>query len=220
MVNDTFLEFINERFLQSELRDVGGICAYDTLHYPASISWRWKLRRLLGTVDTLEPGRVDRIGRCSPFSFAQPFSGYKPVGWFSGYCMVYRREAVSKLRFDEGLPSYGGDDRDLSIRVGREWRLLFCGDLHLEHRSAPAHRSTGAQRVYESAFGTGRVFAKHARGLRDHLKIVHYVLGELLIDVLAVLRRPSRSNLHSALARPRGVFNGYRSLRDGTASSS
>ncbi len=218
--DESFLAPIADLFSQPGMEDVGGICGYDVLHYGCGVSWRWKLRRFLGAVHSLEPGSVDRLGRNVPISFAKPFSGCKPIGWFNGFCMIFRREAVADESFDEELPSYGGDDRDLSMRIGRKWRLLFCGDLRLEHRSAPSNRSTGARRVYESAYGTGRGFAKHARGIRDRFSVMHYIVVELIVDLLALVRRPSMLLLRSALARPRGVIAGYLSYpgkqREGT----
>jgi glycosyltransferase involved in cell wall biosynthesis len=217
VLGDGFLQLVVTLFSQPGMDDVGGVCGYDILHYGVPISWRWKLRRLLGAVHSLEPGSVDHLGRNVPISFAQPFTGCRPIGWFNGFCMIFRKQAVANESFDEKLPSYGGDDRDLSMRVGRKWRLLFCGDLRLEHRSAPANRTTGARRVYESAYGTGRGFAKNACGIRDHLIILQYIVVELIVDLAALLRRPSLLLLRSALARPRGVVAGY--LSYGTEAS-
>jgi len=67
--------------------------------------------------------------------------------------------------------------------------------------------------VYESAFGSGRGFAKHSRGGTDVLRIVHYAGGELAIDLLAFAARPSADRLRYAAARLRGISAGYRSVR-------
>jgi len=40
------------------MQEVGGLSAYDVLHYPQSINLRWRMRRLLGIVPKLEGGTV------------------------------------------------------------------------------------------------------------------------------------------------------------------
>ena len=212
-VGPDFLSNAVELLDRQDLADVGGVSGYDTVHYCSPITSRWRLRRLLGSVTTLQPGHVDRLGRNVPLSFLKPFSGLREVGWLPGFCMIYRREALAGLTFDEQLPTYGGEDRDFSSQVGRQWRLVVCGDLHLEHHASPNHRVRGAEQVYQTAFGLGRGFARRAGGVCDYLAILRYVLAEFFVDLLSFTRRPSRGALLAAFARPRGIFVGLRSLR-------
>lgn len=95
---------------RTDLQDVGGLTAYDEINYPSNINMRWRVRRWLGVVRNLEPGSIDRFGLTVPLGFLQPFTGVKAVGHFGGFCMIYRRSAISGLWFDERLPTYGGED--------------------------------------------------------------------------------------------------------------
>ena len=151
------------------MQDVGGVTPYDTLHYPFALSLRWRMRAALGVMPSLNPGEVDRLGRAVPISFLKPFTGNKQIGWLPGFGMIYRRTAVEGLRFDELLPTYGGEDRDYSMRVGERSRLLICGDLHLQHHYATEGRNDGLIRLRECSFGAGRRFAKYGHGFRDYL---------------------------------------------------
>lgn len=207
----TFVADLRAIFARPDAAAVGGVTGYDELHYPEPIPWRWRLRRALGTVPGLEPGAADRLGRHVPHGFAAPTGGAREVGWLAGFCMAYRREAIAGLWFDEALPTYGGEDRDFSLRVGDRWRLWLCPELRLRHHGAPGGRSSAARRVYESGFGIGRGFAKRGRGARDLPAVLHYAAAELAIDLAACVARPSRVAWRMAFARVRGVASGYRS---------
>lgn len=207
---DSFLADTFTLLGRPELRDIGGITAYDVLNYAATISMRWRVRLLLGVIPSLEPGFIDRLGRAVPLSFLQPFSGVKPVGHFGGFCMIYRRSAIADLWFDEQLPTYGGEDRDFSFRVSQRSRLLISGDLHLRHHRAPESRDRDICRTYQDGFGTGRTFAKQS-SRSDRGVLLRVFVGEILVSVLAFVRKPSRKRFVFTFARPLGILAGYRS---------
>ncbi|MGH7650177.1 MAG: glycosyltransferase, partial [Gemmatimonadaceae bacterium] len=195
-----------------DLRDVGGLTGFDLLNYPQPVSWRWRLRRWLGTTPSLEAGATDRLGRHAPVSFATRSPALRPVGWLPGFCMIYRRAAIGDLAFDEGLPTYGGEDRDFSIGVSAHWRLMLASELELEHHVSPSARSSALRRMYETGFGTGRAFAKRARGLRDRIALAHYIACEFAIDAVLVFPRVSVDRLRMPMARARGIVAGWRSI--------
>ena len=206
-----FLLKVSNIFNSSESEDVGGITGYDTLNCPAPVTVRWRLRRAFGVIPDLGPGGVDHLGRGIPVTFLQRFTGHKEVGLLPGYCMIYRSSALGSLRFDEMIPTYGGEDRDFSMQIGWRWRLLICGDLHLEHHASPEGRDSQLQRNFQSAFGMGRRFAKFSRGPGDYLRLVTTFLGDFAIDVLFLCRRPERMNFLATMIRIKGFFAGLRS---------
>jgi glycosyltransferase involved in cell wall biosynthesis len=199
------------------MHDVGGLTGYDVLNYPSPVTLRWKLRWVLGAIPSLQPGDADHLGRAVPVSFMTPYSGCRSVKWLSGFCIIYRRAAIGALRFDEKLPTYGGEDRDFSAAIGKQWRLLLCGDLHLRHHCTKEGRDSDVDRVFETGFGTGRRFAKYARTPWDYVIVARSFLGDLVVDVLAFLAHPSRYSFLTTFARVSGFFHGLTSL--GTAHS-
>lgn len=213
-IQPDFLEKAAALFERSELQDVGGITGYDTLNYPMPVSLRWRLRWLFGAIPSLVPGDIDHLGRAVPVSFLKPYSGFREVGWLSGFCMIYRRAAVSNLRFDELLPTYGGEDRDFSIQVARSWRLLLYGDLWIKHHYAPQGRVAAAQRMFQTGFGVGRRFAKQARNFFDYCVIMWSLVVDFFVDVLAFLHRPNRDNFQVTVARMSGFVAGVRSCSE------
>lgn len=210
-IEPDFLARIVRLFEGPEAVDVGGLTGYDPLNYSAPVTFRWRLKKLLGTIPSLEPGDADHLGRAVTVSFLKPWSGCKEIGWLPGFCMIYRREAVGSLRFDEKLPTYGGEDRDFSMRVGENWRLWICGDLLVRHHGEPQGRDSQLQRIFQTGFGTGRRFAQNTYAFRDHLTMVRTFVGDLLVDVVAFLSRPSRVDLLTILVRIQGFSAGWSS---------
>lgn len=206
-----FLLNVAKLFEQGEMQDVGGITPYDTLHYPTPITARWRLRALLGVMPGLDPGRVDHLGRAVPLSFLKPWPGKKEIGWLPGFCMIYRQAALDGLRFDELLPTYGGEDRDFSMRVGERHRLLFCGDLHVEHHYTRECRDDSFTRLRESSFGAGRRFAKYSRGVRDYLTVARTLAGDFLVDLVALVRSPGLTSFLTPFVRIEACLAGLRS---------
>lgn len=211
--HDDFLTKVVSLFARPDMQDVGGITPYDTLHYPFAITLRWRLRARLGVMPSLNPGEVDRLGRAVPISFLKPWSGNKQVGWLPGFGMIYRRAAIEGLRFDELLPTYGGEDRDFSMRVGERSRLLICGDLHLQHHYSTEGRNDGLLRLRECSFGAGRRFAKYGRGFRDYLSVARTFFGDFVVDLLALARSPRPINFFAIFVRLHASFEGLRSVK-------
>jgi glycosyltransferase involved in cell wall biosynthesis len=196
-------------FAQPEARDVGGITGYDALNYAAPVTLRWRLRKLLGTIPSLDPGATDRLGRAVTVSFLKPLNGSKQIGWLPGFCMIFRREAVDGLRFDEILPTYGGEDREFSMRVAQKWKLSLCGDLLIKHHGAAQGRDSQLGRVYQTGFGTGRRFAKTVSSLADVSTMVRTMFGDSLIDILTFWGQPSYPTFMTVFVRNKGFAAGW-----------
>jgi glycosyltransferase involved in cell wall biosynthesis len=211
---EDFLSQAVALFDREGMDDVGGIGGYDTLHCPTPISWRWRLRRWIRIVPSLKPGDADHLGRNVSAGFLAPDQELWPAKWLSGYCQIFRRSAISDLLFDEVLPTYGGEDRDFSMNVARHWRLLMCPSLQIKHHISPAGRASSVNRMWQSGFGMGRSFAKRRKSRADGLTIMHWMLGEFLIDLIGAMFNPSLLAFRLALARQSGAIAGLRSFSD------
>jgi glycosyltransferase involved in cell wall biosynthesis len=214
----TFAEDFIERavalFARPDMHNVGGATAYDVRNHPQPVNWRWRLRAVMGTVPRLEPGRVDRLGRSIPIGFAKPFSGLLDVGYLAGFCMMYRAGAIRGLWFDERIPTYGGEDRDYSVSVGKRWRLVLCGDLAIEHHGAQQSRDSGVERTFQAGFGIGHGFAKNASQWFDWVELGRVMVCEFITDTLAWIYRPNRDTLLMPMARWRGFISGVRTFQN------
>ena len=215
---DFFAKVVFE-FQKPEMKDVGGITAYDTVNYAYPVPPRWKLRRLLGITPSLEPGYCTALGRSIPFSFLTPFSGSRPVKWLPGFCQIFRRTAIGELKYDEhertvnGFRGIAVEDRDFSMNVAGNWRLLVIGDLKIEHRRDEEARASHVPMTWRASYGLGRSFAIRSRSLADRLRAMHLVAGEFILDVLIALVRPSVQNCKLPWMRANAFVAGYLSAR-------
>jgi glycosyltransferase involved in cell wall biosynthesis len=194
-----------------DFADVGGITGYDFANYNQPIPLRWKLRFWLGTIPSLNPGDADHLGSNVPLAFLRPFAGWKEVKWLPGFCQIFPRRSINGLTYDEGTNA--AEDRDFSMEVGRRWRLLICGQLHLVHDQDDEERMASAMGVRRAAFGLGRSFVKRSCSTQDYLKIAQIMIGEFVIDLVASLARPSWKNWQVIVLRLQGFFWGLTSLR-------
>jgi glycosyltransferase involved in cell wall biosynthesis len=210
-----FLSKTAALFESREMAGIGGLTAYDAINYPQQVNSRWRLRRALRIIPSLRPGDISRLGASVPVSFFPRFSGLRPVGFFYGFCMIFRRAAIDGLWFDQDLPTYGGEDRDFSFRVSREWPLMLCGDLEIRHFRSAQSRDSLVQRTYQTGYGVGRTFAKHYTSALDFVSLAWSILCEFLIDGLAFFQRPSVDKCRMPFARVAGTFAGVCSKPSG-----
>ncbi len=199
-------------FQQSEMKDVGGVTGYDVLNYGVPMRFRHKLRGAFGFYSNWRPGALARCGLVVPLGIQPPFSGCIDVGWLGGFCMLYRREAIAGLYFDEGLPTYGGEDTNFSMKVGKKWRLVLCGDLQLKHHRTITSRVNGPAQVFDTSFGTARNQLSESMTFAGVMWLLWFAVLEFGFDLLSFVRRPSRMTLNIIMARQRGLIAGIRSI--------
>jgi hypothetical protein len=66
-----------------------------------------------------------------------PFSGLRRVDVLPGSCAAWRREVFASRRFSCFFGSWPeGEDVEMSLRVGRHWTLLACGEARVKCLSA------------------------------------------------------------------------------------
>lgn len=211
-LDDGFISQTVSLFHQSEMKDVGGVTGYDVLNYGVPMRFRHKLRGALGFYSSWRPGALANCGLVVPLGIQPPFSGCMDVGWLGGFCMLYRREAIAGLYFDEGLPTYGGEDINFSKKVGKKWRLVLCGDLQLKHHRTMTSRVSGPAQVYDTSFGTARSQLFESMTFAGVMWLLWFAVLEFGFDLVSFIRRPSRMTLNIIMARQRGVIAGIRSL--------
>lgn len=112
--------------------DVGGVVGYRVNeHFDVQDSERWRWYKKLGLLTVYEPGKYDfESGYPINNNMQPPFSGTRQVDFMTTACAVWRRDVFdSGLRFDSFFRDYGVlEDAHLSLRAGRTWKLLQCGD--------------------------------------------------------------------------------------------
>jgi GT2 family glycosyltransferase len=124
-------------FHGDRLHQVGGIagCVMNEMDRP--LAGRWKLRFALGIVPRIEPMTYYASGTHVPRSVLKPFTGVRRVDVMPGCAWTFRREVFETERFSCFFEGYSqGEDLEMSLRVGRRWQLVCCGDARILHLPA------------------------------------------------------------------------------------
>ena len=211
-LEDEFLERIAENFDSTSSDQVGGIVGYRVnghFHLDESTRWRWYKR--LGLLTTFEPGRYDyRCGYPINNYLQPPFQGVRKVDFMTTACAVWRREVFADgLRFDPFFRDYGVlEDAHFSLRAGRRWQLLQCGDAHCRELSSPNGRVSRRRIGYKCVVNYYFVFQDIVKPLSiaQKFRFWRYQCFELMRIGASAARRGRKSDLQELIGRIEGVF--------------
>lgn len=190
-----FLKNIIDVFHLPGNERVGGIVGYRTNQYfepNSSERWRWYKR--LKLLSVYEPGRYDRkCGYPINNNMQAPFSGTREVDFMTTACAVWRRDVFEHgLRFDEFFRDYGVlEDAHLSLRAGRNWKLLQCGDARCDELHSPNGRADRSRIGYKSVANYYYVFREIVGPLSliQKCRFWRFQAFELLRVGLSAIRR-------------------------------
>jgi GT2 family glycosyltransferase len=143
-----YFEAIRRVFQADRAQVVGAVSGSIINEIGRPMSRRWRVRLLLGLVPRhVEPGRYYLTATSVPYSLASPFSGVREVDIVPGGASAYRRDVFSSNRFSLFFDGYAqGEDVEMSLRIGKAWRLLWCGEAHVNHFHATAGRPAAFQK--------------------------------------------------------------------------
>lgn len=204
-----FLERIAAAFSADAEGRVGGIVGYRTnQHFDANVL-RWKWYRRLRFFSTYEPGRYDfRSGYPINVNLQPPFEGLREVDFMTTSCAVWRREVFdSGLGFDPFFRDYGMlEDAHFSLRAGRKWKLMQCGDARCLHLHAPGGRPQRRRIGYKSVVNYYYVFRDIAGPLSpgQQFRFWRFQLFELLRVIGSAVRRRRWSDAAEFIGRVEG----------------
>ncbi len=144
---------------------VGGVGGAIVNQMDRPLNRRWRLRRVLGLAPPVEPDTWHASGTSVPRALLKPFSGTRPVDLLPGCALAFRREVLQRCRFSEFFDGYAqGEDLEMSLRVGRHWKLLSCGEARVEHRTAPGGRPGSFSKGRMEARNRYFIWKRHAAG--------------------------------------------------------
>ena len=205
-----FLDTIAAAFEREQ--KAGGIVGYRAnQHFAASESQRWRWYRRLKLLKTYEPGRYDfQTGYPINAHMQPPFSGVRRVDFMTTSCAVWRREVFdSGLRFDPFFRDFGVlEDAHFSLRAGREWELLQCGDARCTHLHSPNGRTDSRRIGYKCVVYYYYVFQDIVRPLtwRHKMRFWRFQLFELLRVGASAVRRRRKTDLMELKGRVEGIL--------------
>jgi GT2 family glycosyltransferase len=216
-----FIQRMVEAFQEEGNRDVGGIVGYRTNEYfRAEEAQRWRWYRRLNLLTTYEPGQYDfASGYPINANLQAPFSGVRQVDFTTTSCVMWRREVLdSGLRFDPFFRDYGVlEDAHFSLRAGRQWKLLQCGDARCLHLASPRGRTNRRKIGYKCVVNYYYVFQDVAGPLswRQKLRFWRFQAFEFLRISSSAIRRRRLDDLKEL----QGRLEGFGSVMRGVTST-
>ena len=123
--------------------EVGAVCGSFLNEVGKPLDRRWKVRFFLRLVPRdAQPGMYYPTATSVPRSMVPAFTGVRRVEIVPGGATAFRREVFSKHRFSMFFDGYSqGEDLEMSLRIGKEWKLLWCGDAYVDHLHTPSGRT-------------------------------------------------------------------------------
>lgn len=207
-----FFEKIMAVFAQDAAREIGGVVGYRmNRHFRPDDHQRWRWYRRLRLLTEYGPGRYDfQTGYPINANLQEPFTGSREIDFMTTACAVWRREVFDTgLRFDPFFSDYGMlEDAHFSLRAGRQWKLLQCGDAHCEELHSPRGRVDRARIGYKSVVNYYYVFCEVAHPLtwRHKLRFWRFQVFELLRIAASAIRRRRWTDVMELRGRLRGFI--------------
>lgn len=208
-----FLKNVIDVMRGDEKKSVGGVVGYRANEYfDANNSDRWRWYRKLKLLTVYEPGRYDfESGYPVNNSMQPPFSGTRPVDFMTTACAVWRREVLDAgLRFDSFFRDYGVlEDAHFSLKAGRTWNLLQCGDARCEELRSPNGRSSRRKIGYKCVANYYYVF-RDISGPLDRsrrFRFWRFQAFELFRLGMSAVRRFRLDDLREITGRIEGIFS-------------
>jgi glycosyltransferase involved in cell wall biosynthesis len=197
--------------------DAGGVVGYRTnQHFTEREAQRWRWYRKLNLLTTYEPGKYDfRSGYPINANLQPPFAGVRRVDFMTTSCAVWKHEVFdSGLRFDPFFRDFGVlEDAHFSLRAGRKWKLLQCGDARCIHLHSPNGRTDSRKIGYKCVVNYYFVFKDIVGPLtwRHKLRFWRFQAFELFRVGASAVRRRRRTDLLEL----RGRLDGIRAVSRG-----
>ncbi len=215
-----FLLNVMNAFSADTNRAVGGIVGYrKNRHFSAGDSERWRWYKRLKLLSVYEPGRYDfECGYPINSNMQPPFSGTRRVDFMTTACAVWRKEVFeSGLRFHPFFRDYGVlEDAHLSLKAGKKWDLLQCGDALCEELNSPNGRSGRRQIGYKCVVNYYFVFRDIVNPLTagHKFRFWRYQAFELLRIAASAVRRRNWDDVLDIQGRLQGFVRVFRGFED------
>jgi glycosyltransferase involved in cell wall biosynthesis len=207
---DFFLAIVGP-YQRDRSKNIGGIVGYRTNeHFDPETAVRWRWYRRLGLLSVYEPGRYDyRTGYPINANMQPPFTGVREVDFMTTACAVWRRQLFDEgMQFDPFFRGYGMlEDAHFSLRAGRKWKLLQCGEARCQHLVSPHGRANREKLGYMRVVNYYYVFRDIAGPLSagQKMRFWRYQAFECLRMLASGFRRLRKEDFFDLAGRLRGV---------------
>ncbi|HTL96517.1 MAG TPA: glycosyltransferase [Gemmatimonadaceae bacterium] len=202
-----YFQAVRDVFARDTTSSVGAVAGAIVNNMGGTLAWRWRIRFALGVAQRAEPGSYLRSGVSVPITNVTPFAGTRRVQVVPGCAMAYRRAALERHRFSLYFSGYSqSEDLEMSLRLGHEWTLLWCGDAHVSHNHAPQGRPDAARKGRMEVRNRYFIWKRYVTpGVADSIRFwLDFAYG-MGVDLLEFAAHPTST---VPLHHVRGVLSG------------
>jgi glycosyltransferase involved in cell wall biosynthesis len=202
-----YFQAIRDVFAHDTTNTVGAVAGAIVNNMGGTLSWRWRMRFALGLAQRADPGSYLANGVSLPLTHVPRFTGTRRVQALPGCAMSYRRAALDRCRFSLYFSGYSqAEDLEMSLRLGRDWALLWCGDARVSHNHAPQGRPDAAKKGRMEVRNRFFIWKRNATpGVGDSIRFwLDFVYG-MGVDLLGFIAHPTSI---APLQHIRGVMGG------------
>jgi GT2 family glycosyltransferase len=189
-----YFQAIRRVYAADEAGAVGAVCGSPVNEMNGSLTLRWRARLALGIAPRGKAGDYLRMGASMPLGVARPFSGTRPSMVMPGCAMSFRRPALERHRFSHFFYGYSqGEDLEMSLRVARDFMVLWCGDAHLIHDHAPGGRPASMEKGRMEVRNRFFIWKRNVPEptALDRIRFWGDTAYSIAYDVAAFVRRPT-----------------------------
>lgn len=142
-----YFRAIRQVFVDDASGRIGAVCGSIINEMDKPLDLRWRIRFALGLVPRGESGKYYPTATSVPRGLVSPFTGLRSVDVVPGGSAAYRSSVLARHRFSLFFDGYAqGEDVEMSMRVGQENKLVWCGDAHVIHHHALGGRPNPSQK--------------------------------------------------------------------------
>jgi glycosyltransferase involved in cell wall biosynthesis len=207
-----FFKILVEIFHEDKDKKIGGISGYPVNdHFSPSQHTRWKWYKRLRLFTTYDPGSYDfDSGVPININLQPPFSGLRRIELMPASNALWRRDVLEEgLRFDVFFKDFGvAEDYCFSLKAGRNWQLLQCGNARCQHLRSPGGRVNQRKLGVKSLINYYYLFQEIAGPLnfRRKFNFFRFQMFELMRILSSCVRRHRRQDFQELLGRLEGFW--------------
>ena len=158
----------------------------------------------------VQPGQYYPTATSIPKGRVKPFSGVRPIDIVPGGAVGYRRRVFDDSRFSLFFDGYAqGEDLEMSLRIGRRWKLAWSGDAHVGHFHAPGGRPDPVKKGRMEVRNRFFIWKRHSADAawRDRVRFWLDIAFVFVCDLgYVVARAPRWDHFRHAIGVARGAI--------------
>lgn len=147
-----------------------------------------------GMPKMIESGSVDDVTQCE---------------FLYGFNMSFRKEVISKIKFDENLVGYSwGEDDDIAYRISREYKNYYTPHAQLIHAVSPPLNNDKSTEIEMSINNHYYLFKKNIKqNYRNKLFFWWSIIGMMFTNTIYSILNMNMTYLNGYFKGLKSIFN-------------